>query len=117
MCSLPNDANADEQLFVYLKRRPLWRRVRSHEGKSWTIEPTSQETRDSGLLCSSTTFQSCHRRILYRKLEIQYEMQGTDVIRLWICECGNVLRTDNMTDLAMVYETRKGNYGRDTGKL
>ena len=62
------------------------------------------------MICTKT----CHRRILYRKLDIQYEMQGTDIMRLWVCECGDVLRMDNMTDLGIVYETRKGNDAEQT---
>jgi hypothetical protein len=59
-------------------------------------------------MCTKT----CHRRIAYSNLDCKYEMQSSDVMRLWICVCGDVLRMDNMSDLAMVYETRKGNYGQ-----
>lgn len=94
---MPTGANADEQLFMYLKRDKRFRRVRSHEGKSWTQDQTLLVTRDTGLLC-----KTCHKRILWKDLDITFEMDGTDVIRLWWCAwCNNNIQTDNMADIQM----------------
>ena len=98
---MPNDASADEPLYAYLVRKQRFRRVRSHEGKHWT--PVQMEVRDTGMMCRTT----CHRIVPYRNLECRYEMQGQSLMRLWVCECDTVLRTDDMSDLALVYEMQR----------
>jgi hypothetical protein len=60
------------------------------------------EFRDNGMICLT-----CHRRISYNDLNITYELRG-DLFREWWCpDCGGNVRTDNMTDLAIVYEIRR----------
>lgn len=99
---MPSDANADGQLYAYLVHKPLFRRVRVSEGKSWTPDRTfDPDQRDTGLYC-----KDCGKFIRYRDLDITYEMR-TDIMRLWWCGyCDTMVREDNMSDLAMVYELR-----------
>src|SRR5215467_15346916 len=92
-----SDASADDELYKFLVHKRPFRRVRASEGKSWIPDQTNLDFRDSGLMCAKT----CHKRILYRDLLIQYEMRYSDIMRLWICLCGAVIREDNITDLAL----------------
>jgi len=87
----------DDLWSALIKPTVHYRRRRSHEGKFWT--PPVMPNVDLGMIC-----KSCHKRILWKNLDTKYEVQGTDTIRLWICECGIVLKEDNMSDLGMVYE-------------
>lgn len=89
----------EDEFFMLEQPTKRWRRKLSHEGSSWMPDQTMSETKDKGLIC-----KNCHRRILWHNLDTWYEMQGTDTYRLWVCECGVVLKEDNMTDLGMVYE-------------
>ena len=57
-------------------------------------------------MCTKT----CHKRIRYKELECRYEMRGTDVIRMWICICDDVIREDNMSDIALRHEMEKGEW-------
>jgi hypothetical protein len=82
---------------MLLKPTQRFRRKRVSVGKDWT--PEQMPSVDLGLIC-----KNCHKRILWKNLDTMYERQGSDLFRLWICECGNVIREDNMTDLNMVYE-------------
>ena len=85
---------------VLRKPRPLWRRVRKSPGETWVPDTSLHDFSDKGIVC-----KDCHKRRLYKDLDITFEMQGSDVIRLWICSyCGLVVRTENMTDLSIKYE-------------
>jgi hypothetical protein len=100
---MPSDASVDDQWYVSRNRRPLWRRIRVRAGSAWTPDQTLQENRDTGLIC-----KDCHKRIKYKDLDCVYEKQGSDLFRLWMCGyCGLLVRSDNMTDLAFVYEERR----------
>ena len=102
-----SDANVDDELYKFLVHKRPYRRVRASEGKSWIPDQTNLDFRDSGLMCTRT----CHKRIHYKDLTIVYERRHNDIIRMWVCLCDDVIKEDNMTDLAIVYETRKGNLG------
>lgn len=48
--------------------------------------------------------KDCKRRHPWGKLVTKYEFQGSDLFRLWVGPCGNVVRQDNISDLMLVYE-------------
>ena len=59
--------------------------------------------KDYGLICRD----HCHKRIKWKDLDITYEMRTGDLFRVWWCSyCETMLKEDNMTDLAIVYELR-----------
>lgn len=69
-----------------------WRRKKQSEGATWTPEATPK---DKGLRC-----KSCRKLQPWKKLGCTYEVDDAgSVTRLWVCECGNVLRVDNMDEL------------------
>lgn len=55
------------------------------------------------MICS----KNCHRRVNYKDLDITYEMRSGDVMRIWWCVCGNMLKEDNMSELALQYELER----------
>lgn len=61
-------------------------------------------TGDRGLWCGE-----CHKRIPWRELTVEYSHHApTDTtFRAWFCVCGDQLREDDMTDLALVHEDRR----------
>lgn len=57
---------------------------------------------DKGLWC-----KECSQRRPWKKLESRYEFR-IDLFRVWFCDrCGNQLRGDNMTDLALAQELER----------
>lgn len=104
---MSNDEEAD-RTFLHLayKTRPR-RRIKASKGEYWQQDLTLLETRDLGLMC-----KECHKRIKWKDLDITYEMQGTDLIRIWWCSwCGTVVREDNITDMQMARDLEK--YGEE----
>lgn len=78
-------------------RNPIkpYRRKKVSEGETWTPEATQK---DKGLRC-----KGCRKLIPWKKLACQYELDHPIEIiyRLWICECGNVLRRDPMLNMTI----------------
>lgn len=51
-----------------------------------------------GLYC-----KACYQRRPWDKVDARYERQGTDIIRIWFCDrCGNMLREDNLEEIAPI---------------
>jgi hypothetical protein len=95
-----NSANADGESSTFSPRMKPFRRKRVSQGEHWTPDRTSFETGpDKGLYC-----RECRRQKKWKDLSTTYEKQGTDLMRIWWCECDNMLRMDNMTDLQLHYE-------------
>jgi hypothetical protein len=95
---LRNGVVVEDGSYTWIPPTKLFRRVRKHEGETWTPDRTLIETRDDGLLC-----KTCHRRIKWKDLDITYELR-TDLFRLWWCSyCGLLVKEDNMEGLALTY--------------
>lgn len=100
----------EEKSSTYEPRMKPFRRKKRHEGKDWTPDRTKYEPKvDKGLYC-----KQCRRQIQWKKLTTKYEVHNNDTYRLWFCECGNMVREDNMTDLKEVYLASANQFGGKT---
>lgn len=63
----------------------------------------SKDVKDPGLRC-----RSCGKLKRWKEIDATYEMRGADLWRVWWCpKCGDMLREDNLSDLAMVVEQER----------
>lgn len=83
--------------FEYELKRPIRRKRTSdteHFIQDWSSNLQYQlaaKREDAGLHC-----KECRKRYTWKSFKIVYEMQGTDIHRIWFCEYGHMVRDDNM---------------------
>jgi hypothetical protein len=93
----------DEKSLTWLPQTPVYRKRKKHDASDLDNQfyaPMKTTVKDKGLLC-----KDCHKWRAWSDLVIVYERQGTDVIRMWICTCGDVLRQDNLNEMEGAYDT------------
>lgn len=50
-------------------------------------------------------------------MDIDYEKVGTDILRTWTCQCGAMLKEDNITDMEMYYDEKRKEVERAGGTV
>jgi hypothetical protein len=103
----------DDRSSMYEPRPKPFRRKKVSSGNqifgalSPSISDLERAKRQSGIYC-----RACKITRPWIKLRTTYEKQGNELFRLWWCECGNMIREDNMSDLEiqadMIREERDG---------
>lgn len=92
---------ADDEFLTSSKLTSFYRRKRTRSGSDLDnlfSDQTQLPTKDRGLLC-----RNCRKWIPWSRLTIEYERQQEDIVRLWVCDCGDVLREDNLTGMEGQY--------------
>jgi len=76
---------------------PKFRKRKKHDGMAIDGELAEQLDAlrplvDSGLFCTAR----CRKWIPWKKIAITYELRNGDVMRLWWCECDNLLQEEKI---------------------